>query len=154
MIQSCRCTNSRGEEKISEILSKRGIKFEKQYRFKDLLGEKNRPYFFDFAIKNEQDELAYLIEFDGEQHFSYKGEKGWATEERLVNQQNKDHKKNLYCFEHNIPLIRIPYKRFNKLNLEDLKLDTTKFLLTKEGEQKYVFENTPKRLRKDLVDNN
>ena len=43
--------------------------------------------------------------------------------------------KNKYCFEHNIPLIRIPYNK--EYTFEDLKLETTHFLLTPENEQKY-----------------
>ena len=43
--------------------------------------------------------------------------------------------KNKYCFEHNIPLIRIPYNA--EYTFEDLKLETTRFLLTPENEQEY-----------------
>ena len=40
-----------------------------------------------------------------------------------------------FCFEHNIPLIRIPYNA--EYDLNDLKLETTRFLLTPENEQEY-----------------
>ena len=43
--------------------------------------------------------------------------------------------KNKYCFEHNIPLIRIPYNV--KYTEEDLILETTHFLLTPENEENY-----------------
>ena len=43
--------------------------------------------------------------------------------------------KNKYCFEHHIPLIRIPYNV--EYNLNDLKLETTRFLLTPENEEQY-----------------
>lgn len=152
LIQSCRCVNSRGEEKISQILSENSFVFEKQYYFKDLLGRKKQPYFFDFAVKDEKDNLQYLIEFDGLQHFSYRGEKGWATKENMLDLQDRDHKKNQYCFNHNIPLIRIPYSHYDFLKLDDLKLETTNFLLMEEGEQEYVFKNTPEKYRKDLAD--
>lgn len=152
LIQSCRCVNSRGEEKISRILSENSFVFEKQYKFQNLLGRKNQPYFFDFAVKDSNNNLQYLIEFDGIQHFSYKGEKGWATKEKMIDLQERDHKKNQYCFNHNIPLIRIPYSYYDSLALDDLKIETTNFLLTKEGEQEYVFKNTPEKYRKDLAD--
>ena len=43
--------------------------------------------------------------------------------------------KNKYCFEHNIPLIRIPFDE--KYTIEDLKIETTRFLLTQENEKNY-----------------
>lgn len=39
--------------------------------------------------------------------------------------------KNKYCFENNIPLIRIPY--YADYCEEDLFLETTKFLLTEDN---------------------
>ena len=70
----------------------------------------------------------------------------------MIDLQNRDHKKNQYCFNNNIPLIRIPYSHYDSLVLDDLKIETTNFLLTKEGEQEYVFKNTPEKYRKDLAD--
>ena len=43
--------------------------------------------------------------------------------------------KNKYCFDNKIPLIRIPYDVDYTLN--DLKLETTRFLLTPENEKEY-----------------
>ena len=43
--------------------------------------------------------------------------------------------KNKYCFKHNIPIIRISY--YADYTLEDLKLETTRFLLTPENEEEY-----------------
>lgn len=42
---------------------------------------------------------------------------------------------NNYCFRNNIPIIRIPYDA--KYTITDLKLETTRFLLTPENEQSY-----------------
>ena len=78
--------------------------------------------------------LLYLIEYDGLQHFSY-NDIGWHTKERFEKTRQNDLLKNKYCFEHHIPLIRIPYNV--EYNLNDLKLETTRFLLTPENEEQY-----------------
>ena len=69
-----------------------------------------------------------MIEFDGEQHFLYKNN-GWNTKEQFLKTQQSDKEKNEYCKRNNIPLIRIPYTHMNSLSIEDLRLDTTKFLI-------------------------
>lgn len=84
---------------------------------------------FDFYVNN-----SYIIEFDGSQHFKYTNI-GWDTKEHFERTHKSDLIKNKYCFEHNIPLIRIPYNA--KYTFEDLKLETTRFLLTPENEQEY-----------------
>jgi hypothetical protein len=43
----------------------------------------------------------------------------------------RDMEKNQYCYTHNIPIIRIPFTHYNKLNIEDLILETTSFLIFK-----------------------
>jgi len=37
--------------------------------------------------------------------------------------------KNQWCKENNIPLIRIPYTHLKDLQIKDLMLETTKFLI-------------------------
>ena len=44
--------------------------------------------------------------------------------------KERDEMKNEYCRSHRIPLIRIPYTQYEKLCLEDILLDTTKFRIT------------------------
>lgn len=122
--QSCGCTQSKQEEEIIKLLTKNNILFQYQYRIEDL-AEKE----FDFYVDNK-----YIIEFDGQQHFKYTGT-GWDTKEHFERTRKNDLLKNHYCFEHNIPLIRIPYDVEDDLN--DLKLETTKFLLTPENEEEY-----------------
>ena len=46
-----------------------------------------------------------------------------------------DLQKNHYCFDNNIPIIRIPYDA--EYTIDDLKLETTRFLLTPENEEEY-----------------
>ena len=122
---SCGCINSQGEYKVAQILKENGINFEKQKTYKDLRTTKFGAPKFDFYITEDN----YLIEYDGQQHFSY-SDKGWNTKENFEKVKARDELKNKYCREHNIPLIRIPYTQFEDLSIEDLKLDTTKFRVT------------------------
>ena len=61
---------------------------------------------FDFGVYNDNNELLYLIEFDGEQHFNVTG--GWNNEQAHEDTKRRDAIKNHYCLIKNIPLIRIP----------------------------------------------
>lgn len=133
--QSCGCIQSKNESLISQMLSSIDYKFQQQYTFEDLTstGRACDKLLFDFAIFNKaSNQLLYLIEYDGMQHFDSRHE--WQQggyEQTHIN----DLLKNKYCFEHNIPLIRIPYNQ--KYNLNDLKIETTRFLLTPENEKIY-----------------
>ena len=61
----------------------------------------------------------YLIEYDGEQHFTYK-EEGWNTKINFEETQFRDNYKNQWSKDNNIPLIRIPYTKLSTLTIEDL----------------------------------
>ena len=122
--QSCGCTQSRQEENIIKILVKNNIPFSYQHKFNDFNDKK-----FDFYIDNK-----YILEFDGQQHFKY-SDTGWDTKEHFYRTHKNDLLKNKYCFDNNIPLIRIPYDM--KYDLNDLKLETTRFLLTSKNEEQY-----------------
>lgn len=112
---SCGCNSiSAGELKIKQILEANDINFKMQYRINDF-----SPYSpFDFAIFNKDNELVKLIEFDGEQHF-YAIEH-FGGEEKLTIQKERDRKKNEYCANHNICLLRVPYWDYEKLDLQYL----------------------------------
>lgn len=103
--KSCGCISSSGEKKIKEVLDQNNVKYYRQFTFGDCLSDKGYPLRFDFAIFNEQG-LKFLLEFDGEQHFT-----GWAKDpEDLKDIQRRDEIKNNYCKDNNIQLIRISYK--------------------------------------------
>ena len=122
--QSCGCSNqSHGELKIQSILEENNIPYEAEKtfstcRFKD----SNNLARFDFYVNN-----SYIIEFDGEQHFSYSN-RGWDTEEQFLHTKSHDTYKNQWCKENNIPIIRIPYTHLKNLNLYDLLLETSSFI--------------------------
>lgn len=117
--QSCGCDrSSKGEKKIASLLIENTIPFSTQKRFEEL-----GALSFDFYVNNH-----YLIEYDGETHYQYNLH-GWHDEKQLKAQQMRDSRKNQWCLENNIPLIRIPYGHFKDLCIEDLKLETTTFLI-------------------------
>ena len=67
---SCGCLNlSKGEKAIHDLLLSNSINFKMQITFSDLVSTRNGSLRFDFGIYNEMNNLLYLIEYDGEQHF-------------------------------------------------------------------------------------
>lgn len=98
---------SRGEIKIYEILKQSGLEFVEEYSFPDLLSNSGRPLRFDFAVFDDQQELDFLIEFQGIQHYEAKEKFGGYS--GLRKQQYNDMKKRQYCKEHGITLVIIPY---------------------------------------------
>lgn len=131
--QSCGCIVSKNESKIAQLLEYLNFKYIQQYTFSDLTstGRQCDKLKFDFAIFNNS-QLIYLIEYDGQQHFD---KKHAFSENSYEIMRTNDLLKNKYCFNNNIPLIRIPYDV--EYNLNDLKIETTRFLLTPENEEQY-----------------
>lgn len=109
---SCGCISSLGEEKIRNILINNNINFEAQKTFPDLRANNIWFYRYDFYLPDYN----RLIEFDGEQHYSYSG-KGWNTEEYFKKVQYSDQIKNEYALSNHIDLIRIPYWERNNITL-------------------------------------
>lgn len=123
---SCGCLrSSKGEFKIQQILEDNNISFEKEKTFEDCKDKRLLP--FDFYIDNK-----YIIEYDGVQHFESSTGSMWNTENKVQITQEHDNIKNQYCKVNNIPIIRIPYTHYNDLYLEDLMLETSKFLLNED----------------------
>ena len=121
MTRSCGCINSHGEEIIAQLLTKNNITFSKQYIFNELKGTRGGVLRFDFAIfKNNK--LIELIEFDGRQHI-YGPDGAWTKSYSLDVIQENDKRKNEYCNENNIKLVRVPYYDINHITLEYLGLE-------------------------------
>jgi len=123
--QSCGCLRSKGEEKIGNLLRDMNIKYEKEKTFINCRFINGNAPRFDFYLP----ELNYCIEFDGKQHFESQNENSWYNLEYLKIIQEHDKFKNQWCKNNHIPLIRIPYWHLDKLCLEDLLLNTSKFLI-------------------------
>lgn len=124
--QSCGCLRSKGELKIQQLLDELGLHYEKQKSFEDCRNPNTKSkLFFDFYVENK-----YLIKFDGIQHFE---ERQWSNgKDTLKDIQFRDQIKNEYCYQNNIPLLRIPYQNYNTLATSDLILETSPYLYKKE----------------------
>lgn len=120
--KSCGCIKSRGEKTIATLLRENRITFEKQKTFSDCKDIHLLP--FDFYVDNH-----YLIEYDGIQHFEVNISVGWNNKENFQITKKHDLIKNKWCKEHSIPLIRIPYTTLNNLTIEDLKLQTSSYIV-------------------------
>jgi hypothetical protein len=112
-ILSCGCISSKGEEKISKILSDNNILFEKQKTYENLTSSKNAKLRFDFYLP----EYNCCIEYDGIQHFK----ETFYTHDDFNKRKERDNLKNKYCKENNIKLIRIPYTDYSKIDYNYLK---------------------------------
>jgi len=107
---------SRGNVKIADILDEANINYEVEKTFTTCKDKKELP--FDFYVDNK-----YLIEYDGEQHF----DKDSVFDYEYTHKH--DLIKNQWCKDNNIPLIRIPFTKYDTLNLKDLKLETSQFII-------------------------
>lgn len=104
------CNESKGERAVREYLCLCNINHNIQYSFGDLISDLGYPLRFDFAIFNKNNELSFLIEYDGEFHY-----KQIYPEHDFVGQQKRDKIKDEYCKLHNIDLLRIPYWDFDNI---------------------------------------
>lgn len=125
--QSCGCLKSKGELKISNILFNNNIIYEVDKTFPDCTFESDYLARFDFYVNN-----SYIIEYDGQQHYEI-GTGYFDNEESFYKRQKHDKIKNQYCFDHNIPIIRIPYTELENITLEMLQPETSIYLLREPG---------------------
>lgn len=107
---------SRGEIKIAEILDQAGLDYQEEYTFKDLVSRSNHPLRFDFAVFDDNGNIDFLIEYQGEQHYKAKSKFGGA--EGLRKQQYYDMLKREYCKKHGIKLIAIPWLDEGKITYD------------------------------------
>lgn len=121
-----KCSNiSKGEREIATYLKDSEIKYTQQFKLDDCRNSQVLP--FDFGILDESDNLLCLLEYDGQQHFKpvqFGGITKERAEENLLKTQLNDSIKNEYCKSNNIPLIRIPYWDFDRI--EDILNDKLK----------------------------
>lgn len=116
---------SRGELKIEGVLTAANVSFKTEYVFEDLMASSGKPLRMDFAVFDDNGNIDYCIEYQGEQHYiavdHFGGKKG------VQRQKFNDKKKRIYCLEHGIPLVIIPYTDYEKINY-DYILDKVIFL--------------------------
>lgn len=104
-----KCKDSKGEKFIRQWLDNHSIIYECQKRFNDCKDINSLP--FDFYLPDYNT----LIEYDGEQH--YKPVEHFGGEKEFKKRLKHDTIKNSYCKCNNIRLLRIP---FNKNIKEEL----------------------------------
>lgn len=109
-----KCLESKGEKKVSIILDKLDISYERQKKFPTCKRKKCLP--FDFYLPNYN----LCIEFDGNQHFEVVD--FFGGEEGLKLTQESDAIKNKWCKDNNINLLRIHYKTVDIESLIQNKL--------------------------------
>lgn len=98
---------SRGEIKIHEILAKNDVNFVEEYTFPGLQAPSGRPLKFDFAVFDDDNNLEFLIEYQGKQHYQAVSKFGGAR--GLYQQQYNDTQKRRFCALKGITLVEIPY---------------------------------------------
>lgn len=104
------CSESKGEQLIRKYLESQNINFEQEYSFDDLIGIGGGFLRFDFAVFDNTSSLKFLIEYDGEFHFEK-----YYEDQNFDKIQIHDQRKNQYCKDNNIQLLRIPYWKFNDI---------------------------------------
>ena len=114
--QSCGHIKSRGETAIIHFFQKNNIIFSSQWHNNLFRLSSGHVCYFDFGIYQdaEKNNLLFLLEYNGKQH--YKASKsGWNTTESTLRTQQRDAEKAKLCEEAGIPLEIIPYTDFSKL---------------------------------------
>lgn len=104
---------SKMENTVEKIFIKNNIKYNSQYTFLDLRGVNGGLLRFDFCVKNDKNDILFLLELDGEQHFkpiSYFG----GSKKFLVLKEH-DKLKEEYCLKNNIFLFRISFYEKDKI---------------------------------------
>lgn len=114
------CKHSKGELEIKKYLDDRDFSYRREFIIPDCRDIMPLP--FDFAIIDDGDVIA-LIEYDGEQHFH--PIEHWGGKIEFEKVKRRDGIKNLFASQNDIPLIRIPYFKFDKItHILDESLDT------------------------------
>ena len=95
---------SKGEQSITNFLDTNGIEYVCQQKFEnEYLFNIHNYMMVDFYLPKHNT----IIEYNGQQH--YYPVKWFGGEEAFEHQQERDHALRLYCKEHQIRLVEIPY---------------------------------------------
>lgn len=108
-----RCKSSHGERKVRKYLEKYNIEYIEQYRF---YNTDIATLSFDFYIHHNN--IISVIEYNGKQHYEPVNHFGGI--EAFQTQQERDNRKKIFCREHNIQYIEIPYYDEHLLETEEL----------------------------------
>ena len=127
------CGKSLGETKIKELLDGAGITYVHDMPYEDCRSDDKDGFLrFDFRATDPKTGQIYMIEFDGEHHF--KEVPTWYCAGGLHSVLQRDEAKNRWCAEHDVPMIRIPYTRLKDMCLEDILLESSKYIIGEQHE--------------------
>jgi hypothetical protein len=123
------CASSRGEIKISEVLKKYEIDFQKEKRFDDCRNiETNYRLPFDFYLPKYNT----IIEFMGKQHYEHVGIKKFGDYNEFLKRQERDKFKKEYVINNNMIYIEIHYSELENKNIENFLIDRLKLKKEKD----------------------
>lgn len=107
---------SRGEIKIHEILDAANLKYKMEYSFPNLNSPNGKPLRFDFVVFDDDDQIDFIIEYQGRQH--YEASSKFGGKRGLYQQQYNDNAKRRFCALHDFTLIEIPYTEENLISYD------------------------------------
>ncbi len=112
-----KCNRSSGEINIENYLNNKNIIYKIEFIFENL--RHKYPLRFDFAIFDNSNNLKYLIEFNGKQHYQYYPN-FHKSETDFQDQLLRDNMKIKYCEDNGIKLYFISYKDNLEAELEKI----------------------------------
>lgn len=104
---SCGCIKSAGEAIINQWLTNHGVLFASNCSLDDIFFSSGRRPFFDFIIYRNDGSIAFIIEYNGIQH--YKSGVGWNDEICHAETVRRDEERAKACEANGYNLISIPY---------------------------------------------
>ena len=107
---------SRGEITIEEILREAGLHFTMEQTFVGLNSPNGKPLKFDFCVYDDDNNVDFLIEYQGKQH--YEPSAKFGGKQGFYRQQFNDNKKRRFCELNGYNLIEIPYTDENLLSYD------------------------------------
>jgi len=119
-----RCKESHSEKLITKILQTWNYNFTSQYRFKDCRDKRSLPFDSAIFFETSKINIRLLVELDGLQHYEpvrFGGISQERAEDNFIQTKRRDLIKNNYCLSKNIPLLRISYWNFDKI--EEILID-------------------------------
>lgn len=129
--KSCGCLISEGELKVRQLLNAKKIRYESGFSFPDLLSDKGNPLLFDICVF-ENETIAYLIEYQGIQHYKVSGDGSFGRQQREVT----DKQKKEYCKLHNIELYEIRYDEDIETRINEIITAHANFVPSSSKEEK------------------
>lgn len=108
--KSCsRSGDSKAVRLICQLLEESGLNYRREVRFPKCRRERVLP--FDIGVYRD-DELKFLIEYDGEHH--YRATRMFGGEDKLKLVRERDRIKTNFCEVNRIPLLRIKFTEFER----------------------------------------